>query len=169
MEKLLIKKLIKIISLISFLFISGCKIEKNFSEKNKIYLEKMMDYSDQPQLIFFLTNGIREVILKYQGFTIVNSEEEADYSLKIEIEKFERIPLFFSKEDSNDIAGAKFDIEWKVKIKEKGEVIFEKNLNYNFSFPTYRNYEEEKILNEISEKIARMTYYVLMDFKNGEK
>lgn len=160
MVKLPMKKLIKIIS-IFFLFTS-CYLNKNISNKNKIYFKKIKNSCNQPTLSFIFEEKLKEVILKYPKYVITNFEDEADYIVELEILNLERVPLFYSKENPDDISGAKFEMKLKVNIEEKDKLIFEKDLIEVFSTSIYKNYREEEVLSKIAEQMAKKFYFEIL-------
>lgn len=157
MAKLPMKKLIKVCSI--FLFLTSCYLNKNISKKNKLYFEKIENFSDQVNLTFILNQKIKETILKYPSLSIADVKERADYIVELKILKFERVPLFYSKETTDNIVGAKYEIELKINLKEKDMVIFDKDLIEVFSSSIYKEYNEEETLNRISERVAKRIYF----------
>lgn len=163
MEKLPVKKLIKVCSL--FLLLTSCYINRNIVEKNKIFLEKIENYTSHSILNFLLEENLKKNILSYSGFTITNLKENTDYILLIKILKSERIPIFFDKKNIDNIVGTQYKIEVQVEIKEKDNVIFNKNLKETISFSIYKDYKEEKIFDKLSERIAQKIYFELLNLK----
>jgi len=163
MEKLQLKKLIKVCSLL-FLF-SSCYINKNISVKNKIYLDKIENQTGQSILSFILKEKIKEILINYPNFTITDTKKNADFILSIKILKFERIPIFFDKTDADNIVGAKFKIDIELELKEKENVILNKILTENISSSIYKEYREEKIFEKLSEQIAQKIYFELIGNK----
>jgi len=154
------KRLIKVCSL--FLFLTSCYLNKNIYEKNEIYFEKIENFSSQPSLTFILNEKIREIFLKYPKYTITNLKEKADYNIELKILEFERIPLFYSKLDPDEISGAKYEIKLRVNINDKDKKIVEKEIVEHISFSIYKEYREEEILNRISEHVAKRVYFEIL-------
>ncbi|MGB9677257.1 MAG: hypothetical protein ACPLZ9_01435 [Candidatus Ratteibacteria bacterium] len=163
------KKLIKICSL--FLLFTSCYINKNIPVKNKVYLNKIENYTNQPILSFILKEKIEKIILNYPGFTTTNLKEIADYTFSIKILKFERIPVFFDKKNIDNIVGARYIVEIQMEIKEekKESIILNKNLIEEISSSIYKEYKEEKIFDKLSEHIAQKIYFEFLNFKKNEK
>ena len=164
MEKLQVKKLIKVCSFL-ILFSSSCYINKNIAIKNKIYLDKIENYTGQSILSFFLKEKIKEIILNYRGFSMTNTKENADFILSLKIIKFERIPIFFDKKDVDNIVGAKYKIELEFEFKDKDDAILNKSLTESISSSIYKEYTEEKIFEKLSEQIAQKIYFELITYK----
>jgi hypothetical protein len=162
MGKLLMKKLI--ISSI-FIFFTSCYLNKNIQGKNiKISFEKIENFSDQPNLTFILKEKLEETFLEYPKFEITNSEK-SDYFINLKILKFERVPLFFSKEDTDNIVGAKYEIEVDFNLRRKDSSIINKKFNESFSTSIYKEYNEEEILSRICERIAKKLYFEILKIK----
>ncbi|MCM8803942.1 MAG: hypothetical protein NC833_01645 [Candidatus Omnitrophica bacterium] len=155
------KRLIKVFSI--FLFFTSCYLNKNINGK-RIFFERIENFSNQVNLTFILNQKIKERILEYPGLSITDIKENADYIVNLKILKFERIPLFYSKEADN-IVGAKFEIGLKLDLKEKDKLIFDKNLFETISFSIYKEYNEEEILNKISERVAKKVYFEILKIK----
>ena len=161
MGKLQIKKLVKNSIL---LFLASCYLNKNISVRNKkLYFEKIENFSNQPNLTFILKEKLEETILKYPKFEISQSEE-TDYLVDLKILKFERVPLFFSKENSEDIVGAKYEIEVDLRIKTKDRVV-DKKIQEAFSTSIYKEYNEDAILTRICDIISKKIYFEILKVK----
>ncbi|HOK56291.1 MAG TPA: LPS assembly lipoprotein LptE [bacterium] len=160
------KRLIKICSL--FLFFTSCYINKNISEKNRIYIDKIENYTNQSMLSFTIREKIEKIILNYSGYTLTNMKEIADYTLSVKILKFERVPVFFDKKDIDNIVGAKYRIEVQMKVNDgrKENAVLTKNLIEDISSSIYKEYREEKIFEKLSEQIAQRIYFELLKLKN---
>ncbi|MGC8976919.1 MAG: hypothetical protein ACP5OB_04785 [Candidatus Ratteibacteria bacterium] len=163
MGKLLLKKLIRVFSI--FIIFTSCYLSKNFQGNKRIYFEKIENFSNQPNLTFVLNEKIRELIIKYPEFNISNNEKFSDYIADLKILKFERKPLFYSNENSDDIVGAEFQIEVRLILKENGVIITDKNLVEKFSTSIFRIYNEEEVLDKISERIAKKIYFEILKIK----
>lgn len=160
MARLLMKKLIKLSSF--FLLFTSCYLNRNISDKNKIYFQKIENLTNQPALSFIFEEKLKEVILRYPKYEITNFEDFSDYFIELKILSFERIPLFYSKDNPDEIASAKFELKVGVNIKEKSKIVFEKNLVETFSSSIYKNYREEEILSKIAENMAKKLYFELL-------
>ncbi|MCM8818382.1 MAG: hypothetical protein NC915_02750 [Candidatus Omnitrophica bacterium] len=154
------KRLIQLSSLLSFF--TSCYLNQNIYNKNKIYLKKIENFSNQPTLNFILEEKFKEAILKYPGYSITNYEDSADYIIELKILDLERIPLSYSKENPDEISSAKFQLKLKVNIREKDKPIFEKDLFETFSTSIYKNYREEEILNKVAEQMAKKIYFEIL-------
>jgi hypothetical protein len=159
MGKLLMKKLI---SSIFLLFVSCCYLNRNISVKNKLYFERIENFSNQPNLTFVLKEKLEEIFIKYPKFEIVSSKEASDYIIDLKIIKFTRTPLFFSTKDSNNIVGGKYEVEIDFVLKEKNGIIINKRLNESFSTTIYKEYNEDKILSKICERISKKLYFEII-------
>ncbi|MFN4226945.1 MAG: hypothetical protein ACK4F0_02235 [Candidatus Ratteibacteria bacterium] len=157
------KKLVKVCSLL--LLLTSCYINRNLV-KNKIYLEKIENYSNQSLLNFFINEKLKEIILNYPDFTITNLKELSDYILLIKILKCERIPLFFDKKDTDNIVASKYKIELYMEVRKKDGVIISKNLTETTSFSISKDYKEEEIFSKLSVQIAKKIYFELLNIKN---
>ncbi|MCM8767619.1 MAG: hypothetical protein NC816_01120 [Candidatus Omnitrophica bacterium] len=161
------KKLIRVCSF--FLLLTSCYINKNVSEKNKIYLEKIENLTNQSILNSLINKKLKETILNYPDFVITNLKENSDYILLIKILKYERIPLFFDKKDFDNIVGVKHRIEFNIEVKRKNSIIISKNLAETISSSIYKEFKEEEIFSKLSEQISKKIYFELLNFKKNEK
>jgi hypothetical protein len=163
MGKLPMKKLVIISS--TFLFFTSCYLNKNIQGKNKkIYFEKIENFSNQPNLTFILKEKLEETFLEYPEFEITNSDK-ADYLIDLKILKFERIPLFFSKKDTDNIVGAKFEIEIEFNLKLKDGKFINKKFTESVSTSIYKEYNEEEILFRICKRISKKLYFEILKIK----
>ena len=157
------KKLI--ICNIFFLFAS-CYLNKNISANDKkIYFENIENFSNQPNLVFILKEKLEENFIKHPKFEISYSEEETDYFIFLKILKFERVPLFFSKKDAENIVGARYEIEIDFSLKGKDGLIINRKFNESFSTSIYKKYNEDEILAKICERISKKLYFEILKIK----
>lgn len=163
MEKLQLKKYL-LFSLI--IFFAGCGYKFIHQKEKKIYIETISNHTFQPQLEIYLDESLRDVINSYPEFSIVNSKKYADCSLKINLLKLVREPLFFSGEKTDEIVNARFNVKFEVILKEKGKLISQKILSEKLSFSLARDFEEEKILKKLSDEIAVRVYFWLVENEN---
>ncbi|MCM8784854.1 MAG: hypothetical protein NC827_00955 [Candidatus Omnitrophica bacterium] len=161
------KKLVKVCSF--FLLLTSCYINKNISVKNKIYVEKIENYSNQLLLSFLINEKLKEIIMNYPYFTITDLKEGSDYILLIKILKYERIPLFFDKKDPDNIVGVKHRIEFNIEVKGKNSIFINKNLTETISSSIYKDFKEGEIFSKLSEQIAKKIYFELLNIKKDEK
>ncbi|MCM8772134.1 MAG: hypothetical protein NC922_03525 [Candidatus Omnitrophica bacterium] len=155
-------KRLKILSSFCLLFVFvSCYLNKNIAGK-KIYFEKFENFTLNSSLNFFLNEKIKEIFLKYPGYTLTETKENSDYVCQLQILKFERIPLYYSKENIYEISGARFEIKVKISIKNN-DLNFEKELVESVSTSIHKEFKEEDILSRISEGIAKKIYFEFLN------
>jgi len=160
MVKLPLRKLIGVFSIL--IFFSSCYLSRVNLEKKEIYIEKIENLSYNPELTFVLPQKIRETILNYPGYNITDEKEKADYILNLKILKFERYPIFYSREDADNIVGARFEIEVEMNMKERDGKEIKKVIKETFSSSIFKEYNEEEIISRISERIAKKFYFEIL-------
>ncbi len=150
-----------LISLVFILF-SGCGYEFLNKGNEKLYIKKIENKTLQPKLQMYLYKNLTDVIISYPSFTLTSSEDNADYVLTIFLNKIGRIPLFYDKEDSDEIVSSKLTVEGEILIEKNGEEI-KKNFAKFVSYPLSTSYDEEKILDDVTKKIAIEIYTIILE------
>lgn len=151
------------ISLISVLFFSGCgyKVVKR-QEKRILFVKKIINNTLQPKLEIYLSKNLTQTIVNFPCFSLGSKPEISDYILTISLDKIETVPLFYSKQDSEEIVSRRFKIEGELLIEKGGNLQKKNKFAQSVSFPISKSYEEEKIMDEITRKIAVKIYSILM-------
>lgn len=161
MEK---KQLVKsvLISLLLFIF-SGCGYKFiNKGVERAVYVRDIENMTLQPKLEIYLSKQLTDVIVKYPSLTLVSSKDIADYILTVKLYKTNRTPLFYSRDNSDEIVSTRFEVEGEV-ILEKDNKIYRRKFKQKFSYPVSKRYEEEKVLSRISKKIAIQIYSIIIE------
>ena len=147
---------------IFLLLLSGCGYQiLNLASEKKVYISVFENLTLQPQMEIYIIKNLREKIMSYPLFNLVEDKKDADIIIEGKIEKFWREPLFFSSEDTRDIVMGRMWIEIEVKI-EKGENVWSEKIKENIGVPLVEEYEEEKVLEKLGEEIARKIFFILV-------
>jgi outer membrane lipopolysaccharide assembly protein LptE/RlpB len=149
-------KNLAVVSLFVFL-LSGCGFHHLDMSDTSLCILPVHNVTLQPAMEIYLTQAVKEAYLEYPSFSLVDSDEEADYILKIKLKKFGRIPLFYS--DNDRIVSARFITEVEVGILSRDKIIAEETLSQNFAFSLKQDYREEEILRKVSRELARKIYF----------
>ncbi|MCX8081802.1 MAG: hypothetical protein N3D17_00120 [bacterium] len=147
------------------LLLCGCGYKFISNAKAKIFIQPVLNYSLQPLVDIYLTEFLRDVFIKYAEYQPVKNSSDAEYTLKVLIKKWERTPLFFSGERSREIVIAKFIIEAEVILYKGENIVFTDTITDNISTSLGKEYEEEGVLKDISEKLANKIYFRIIDRK----
>jgi hypothetical protein len=167
MAKSRLKRLILLISLIPIF--SGCGYKFIAATGKKIFLRPIVNSTLQPNIDIYLNKELRQTLIEYPEFSPVNQEKAAEYLMHIEIKKWERLPLFFSKEGGDEITIAKFQIEVEVAVSKKGGKFTPVTIKDTLSVPLAREYKEEDILQKTSKKLSDKIYIYLLEKNEKEK
>lgn len=161
MVKYRLKKLILLVSL--FVICSGCGY-RFISEKDKnLFLRPVLNSTLQPRIDLYLSGELKKTFIEYPGFSVVDREGVADYILQVNIKKWERLPLFFSKEGDDEIVIAKFRIETEITLSSQMQKTFSETIVDTFSTSLGREYKEDEVHQNISRKLAEKIYFYLME------
>ncbi len=155
------KRKLALISLLLLLF-SGCGYKFLNKGSEKVYIKKIENLTLQPKLQMYLYNNLTEVIINYPSFTLTSSEDNADYVLTILLNKINRTPLFYDKEDSDEIVSSKLTVEGEILLERNGEEI-KKSFVQFISYPLSKSYDEEEVLNDITKKIAIKVWTIILE------
>ncbi len=151
-----------LVSIFFLLLLSGCGYQiLNLASEKKVYISVFENLTLQPQMEIYIIKNLREKIMSYPLFNLVEDKKDADIIIEGKIEKFWREPLFFSSEDTRDIVMGRMWIEIEVKI-EKGENVWSEKIKENIGVPLVEEYEEEKVLEKLGEEIARKIFFILV-------
>jgi len=152
-----------LISLFLLLFLSGCGYKfLNKGGGKAVYIKKIENETLQPKLQIYLSKQLTETIVNFPFLTLISSKDMADYVVTVKLYKINRTPLFYAKENSDEIVNSRLTVDGEVFIK-KGNGILRKKFTQSVSYPLSKSYEEEKILDEITRKIAIKIYSILIE------
>ncbi len=152
-----------LISLFLLLWFSGCGYKfLNKGEKKTVYIKEIKNETFQPKLQIYLSKQLTDTIINFPFFTLISSEDMADYVITIKLYKIDRTPLFYAKENSDEIVNSRLTVDGELFI-ERGNSILRKKFTQSVSYSLSKSYEEEKILNEITRKIAVKIYSILIE------
>jgi len=162
MEKKQRVKLV-LVSLFLLLFLSGCGYKfLNKGEGRTVYIKEIKNETFQPKLQIYLSKQLTDTIINFPFLTLISSEDMADYVITVKLYKINRTPLFYAKENSDEIVNSRLTVDGEVFI-EKENGVLRKKFTQSVSYPLSKSYEEEKILNEITRKIAVKIYSILIE------
>ncbi len=160
MAKLRPKSYVFLISMV--VFFSGCGYKFITGADRKIFIHPIVNSSTQPLADIYLDRAVRKIFVENAGFSIMNSETAADYALHLSIRKWERSPLLFPADNPKEIVVAKFYIEAEISASKNSENLFVDKVSETFDESLYTEYNEDEVLEKISEKLARKIYFKLI-------
>jgi len=161
MVKMPLKNYVAIISIT--ILLCGCGYKFLSPAKTKIFIYPITNYSLQPLIDVYLSDALRNVFIEYPEYQLVKSPQAAEYTLKVNIKKWEREPLFFSGEKSREIVVARFLIETEIALSENGKDVLADTITDKISVSLAKEYKEEDILTEVSKKLAQKIYFYIIE------
>jgi hypothetical protein len=161
MVKFRLERLTLLISI--FLVFSGCGYKFISGGGKKVFLQSVLNSTLQSRIDLYLAGEIKKVFVEYPEFSPVNHEDAADYVLQVNIKKWERMPMFFSKEGRDEISIAKFYIETEVVVSRKKQKLFTDLISDVLAVSLVNAYDEEYILQKISKKLADKIYFYMLE------
>ncbi len=162
MAKFRLKRSILPVSLILIAF-SGCGYRFISPECRNIFLRPVLNSTIQPRIDICLSGELKKTLIEYPEFSVVNSEDAADCVMQVNIKKWERLPLFFSKEGDDEIVIAKFRIEAEIVISGPSLDTSAETIADTFSASLATEYNEDEVHQKISRKLAEKIYFHLME------
>lgn len=157
-------RLERLILLISTVFIfSGCGYKFLTGGGKKVFLHPVLNSTMQPRIDVYLSGELKKTFVEYPEFSIVNRESEADCVLHVTIKKWERLPLFFSKEGRDEITIARFYVAIELTVSGAGQGTFTEEINDTLSVSLAGDYQEDAVLQKISQKLAGKIYFYLLE------
>lgn len=161
MAKMRTRNFLVIISI--SLFLSGCGYKFLGSSKTKVFVSPVINQSFRPLADIYLANALRDVFIEYPEYQLVKHPEDAEYTLNVKINKWDRSPLFFSGEKTREIVVARFLIEAEVVLLGNDKVVFTDMIAESVPVSLGKDYNEERILEDISKNLASKIYFLLVE------
>lgn len=84
-----------------------------------IYLPIFENKTLRPGLDVFLTENVRQNLIREGSFKLVNSQPDADWLVLGEVREYKQTPIFFSPENPDEVAGAKISLKLNMRILEQ--------------------------------------------------
>ncbi len=166
MAKLRLEKSILLISLI--IIFGSCGYQFIKEDGKKVFIHTVSNSTLQPKIDLYLADELKKTLIEYPEFSLVNNEGAADYVLCVDIKRWERMPLFFSKAGEDEITIAKFKVETELSVSCDGKQLLHDIISDTFSVSLVSGYKEEEILQRISQKLSGRIYFYLLE-KNEKK
>jgi len=162
MVKMPLKNCVAIISIT--ILLCGCGYRfLSTTNKTKIFIYPVTNYSLQPLVDVYLSDALRNVFIEYPEYQLVKSQQDAEYTLKVNIKRWEREPLFFSGEKSREIVIARFLIETEIALLKNGKDVFADTVTDKISVSLAKEYKEEDILADVSKQLAQKLYFYIIE------
>ena len=141
---------------------SGCGYKFLGSSKTKVFVSPVINQSFRPLADIYLANALRDVFIEYPEYQLVKHPEDAEYTLNVKINKWDRSPLFFSGEKTREIVVARFLIEAEVVLLGNDKVVFTDMIAESVLYHWERIMMRSAFL-RISPKIWRQRYIFYLE------
>lgn len=162
MEKRHLRNFAVLISMV--ILTCGCGYKFVKDTPHNIFIYPVTNYSFQPLADIYLTDALKDVFIEYPEYHPVNNEKSAEYTLKVNIKRWEREPMAFSGEKTREIVIARFSVVVEIILNKDGKTVFTDTLEEKIPVSLGGTfYKEEDIISEASKKLASKIYFYIVD------
>ena len=117
---------------VTLYFSLGCRYENQHTKSfnsNSLFVEIARNDSTAPQIGSFLSSNLRKEIIRAGKFQLTSTKNNADFILKIHVEKFGKSAEVYNPKDTLLASGFITDISAFVTLESKnGEILINKKL-----------------------------------------